>query len=65
MLSGLSVTFYYIVANHPTVQVAMGLSPQDTIWWGLEPIGAGVLGVPLGLLSGFLVSWGEARLKGL
>ena len=65
MLVGLSVTFYYIVSNHPIVQVALGLSPQDTIWWGLEPICAGVFGAPLGLLFGVVVSAGEARFRAL
>lgn len=65
MLAGLLVTFYYIAANHPTVQVVLGLRPQDTIWWGLEPVCAGVFGVPLGLVCGIVVSWVEERIKGL
>jgi len=65
MLAGLSVTFYYIVINHPGVQVALGLSPQDTIWWGLEPVSAGVFGVPLGLGVGVLVSWMDGWRRGL
>jgi cation/acetate symporter len=56
MVSGLAVSFYYIVANHPWVQLYLDLQPSDTLWWGLEPICAGVFGVPVGLLMGFVFS---------
>lgn len=56
MLSGLAVSFYYIVANHPWVQLYFGRQSSDTLWWGLEPICAGVFGVPTGLLVGFVLS---------
>ena len=65
MSSGLLVTSYYIAANHPSVQAAFALNPQETIWWGLEPICAGAFGVPLGLVFGAVVSWGEARFRAL
>lgn len=56
MVSGLAVSFYYIVSNHPWVQLYFDLQPSDTLWWGLEPICAGVFGVPTGLLVGFIFS---------
>jgi cation/acetate symporter len=56
MVSGLAVSFYYIVANHPWVQSYFDAHPSDTLWWGLEPICAGVFGVPTGLLVGFVLS---------
>jgi len=56
MVSGLAVSFYYIVANHPWVQLYFDLQPSDTLWWGLEPICAGVFGVPTGLMVGFIFS---------
>jgi cation/acetate symporter len=61
MVSGLCVSFYYIVANHPWVQLYFDVQPSDTLWWGLEPICAGVFGVPTGLLVGFVFSkrWPE------
>jgi len=56
MVSGLCISFYYIVANHPWVQSYFDAHPSDTLWWGLEPICAGVFGVPTGLLVGFVLS---------
>jgi cation/acetate symporter len=56
MVSGLCISFYYIVANHPWVQSYFDAHPNDTLWWGLEPICAGVFGVPTGLLVGFVLS---------
>jgi cation/acetate symporter len=56
MLSGLGVSFYYIVSNHPWIQLSLNLQPSDTLWWGVEPICAGVFGVPTGLLAGFVFS---------
>jgi Na+(H+)/acetate symporter ActP len=32
------------------------LRPSDTLWFGLEPICAGVFGVPVGLALGFIGS---------
>ena len=56
MVSGLGVCFYYIVMNQPWVQIQLQLRPSDTLWFGLEPICAGVFGVPVGLALGFLGS---------
>ena len=56
MVSGLGVSFYYIVANHPWVHLYLDLQPSATLWWGLEPICAGVFGVPTGLLAGLIFS---------
>jgi len=56
MFSGLSVTLYYIAVNHPWVQMSWNLQASETLWWGLDPVCAGVFGVPVGLLFGFLGS---------
>lgn len=56
MVSGLGVSFYYIVSNHPWVHMALDLQPANTLWWGLEPTCAGVFGVPLGLAWGYVGS---------
>lgn len=56
MSSGLLVTLYYIVVNHPWVQMAWNLQASETLWWGLDPVCAGVFGVPVGLAAGFLCS---------
>jgi cation/acetate symporter len=56
MASGLGLSFYYMVINDPSVQQAFRLTPADTLWWGLDPVCAGVFGVPLGLFAGWLGS---------
>ena len=65
MTSGLAIAAYYIAINHPLVQTALGLHPLQTLWWGLDPVCAGLFGVGLGLSSGVLVSLIDGRLKKL
>ena len=48
MLSGLGVTIYYMLINAPGVRHFWGLDPNDGLWWGIQPLSAGVFGVPLG-----------------
>lgn len=49
MLTGLSVALYYMLSHADTVQSVV---PQwllaDGLWWGIEPISAGVFGVAAG-----------------
>jgi cation/acetate symporter len=56
MGSGLSMSLYYIAVNHPWVQMRLQLHSVDTVWWGMDPVCAGVFAVPTGLLLGFLGS---------
>jgi cation/acetate symporter len=56
MVSGLGVTLYYIAVNHPWVQMRLHLHASETLWLGLDPVCAGVFGVPVGLLFGYLGS---------
>jgi len=56
MVSGLAVTLYYIASNHSWVQMRFQLQPSETLWLGLDPVCAGVFGVPVGLLLGYLGS---------
>ncbi|MCW5236721.1 VC_2705 family sodium/solute symporter [Verminephrobacter eiseniae] len=60
MLGGLGVTVYYmlsLLSHLPMMRVLPdGLLP-DGLWFGIEPISAGVFGVPCGLLLAVLVSW--------
>jgi len=56
MVSGLGVTLYYIAVNHPWLQMRLHLQASDTLWLGLDPVCAGVFGVPVGLLFGFVGS---------
>ncbi len=60
MLAGLGVALYYIVSHLPAVQI---LTPGwlawlwvQGLWWEIQPISAGVFGVPVGLAVTLLVS---------
>lgn len=63
MLAGLGVAAYYMLSNVAAVRAAAPtLLLGDGLWWGIQPISAGVFGVPAGLLMAWLVSrWGRDR----
>ena len=50
MLSGLGVTFYYMVMTQPWLRELFGITGPIRLWWGIQPISAGVFGVPVGAL---------------
>ena len=56
MMSGLSVTFYYMLVNQPWLRDAFGITSPVQLWWGIEPISAGLFGVPVGFAVIILVS---------
>jgi len=56
MLAGLGVTVYYMVVNLPSVRAAFDLS-GDGLWWGIQPVSAGVFGVAAGLVVAVVVSF--------
>jgi cation/acetate symporter len=55
MLAGLGVTIYYMAINIPGVRTALGLSGEG-LWWGIQPVSAGVFGVAAGLVVAVVVS---------
>jgi cation/acetate symporter len=59
MLSGLGVCVYYLVTNHPALRGLWGITLplEQARWWGIDPIAAGVFGVPVGALVLALASW--------
>ena len=57
MLVGLGVTLYYMVVNAPSFRHFWGLDPLGGLWLGIQPLSAGVFGVPAGLLVIVLVTW--------
>jgi cation/acetate symporter len=57
MLSGFAVTFYYMAVNQPWLRGVFGVVQPVELWWGIEPIAAGVFGVPVGFVVIVLVSW--------
>jgi len=54
MAAGLSVCLYYMLRTYPFF-TNMGVPKMD-LWFGLNPISAGVFGLPVGLLTIFVVS---------
>lgn len=55
MLAGLGVTLYYLVVNLAAVREALQLG-GDGLWWGVQPVSAGVFGVAAGLFVTLFVS---------
>jgi cation/acetate symporter len=60
MVAGFSVTFYYMVTTQPWLrEIFFGTprsAPVTNLWWDIQPISAGLFGVPLGFLIIILVS---------
>ena len=56
MLSGISITFYYMATTQPWMRSALGVTTPLELWWGILPISAGVFGVPLGFVVIVVVS---------
>jgi cation/acetate symporter len=56
MMSGLCVTSYYMLVNQPWLRNVFGITSPIQLWWGIEPISAGLFGVPVGFAVIILVS---------
>ena len=60
MLCGLWVTFYYLMTTQVWLRgVFFGTPrtvPVTNLWWDIQPIAAGVFGVPLGFAVIILIS---------
>jgi cation/acetate symporter len=58
MVAGLAVCFYYMATTQPWLRGVFGVtSPVDANkWWGIEPISAGLFGVPVGAIVLVVVS---------
>lgn len=56
MLAGSGITLYYMVINAPSLRAAWGVSSSG-LWWGIQPVSAGVFGVATGVLVIVLLSW--------
>ena len=48
MLAGLGTTFYYMVMTQPWMRSVFGVTSPIELWWGIQPISAGLFGVPIG-----------------
>ena len=56
MIAGLSVTLYYMIVNQPWLRAVFNLTSPSRLWWGIDPISAGLFGVPVGFAVIVLVS---------
>jgi len=60
MLAGVGVTFYYMVTTQVWLREVFFGTPRSVpvtnLWWDIQPIAAGVFGVPLGFAVILLVS---------
>ena len=58
MLTGLGVSTWYMVTNMPMLRRLLGVTRPlvECQWFGIEPVAAGVFGVPAGLLAMLVVS---------
>jgi len=54
MLTGLCVTLFYMASNLSAVHAAM--PSFSGLWWGIQPVSAGVFGVPAGIAATVLIS---------
>ncbi|MDP2241715.1 MAG: VC_2705 family sodium/solute symporter [Burkholderiales bacterium] len=58
MLVGLGVCLYYMAVTYPFLRDMIGITKPiaEYMWFGLNPISAGVFGLPLGMLTIIIVS---------
>jgi cation/acetate symporter len=56
MIAGLGITFYYMVTTQPWLRGVFGVTSPVELWWGIQPISAGIFGVPVGFAVLILVS---------
>ena len=57
MLAGLGVAVYYMLSHVSAMRSLANWVLADGLWFGIQPISAGVFGVPAGLVVAALVSW--------
>jgi cation/acetate symporter len=56
MIAGLGTTFYYMATTQPWMRGIFGVTSPVELWWGIQPISAGLFGVPVGFAVIILVS---------
>lgn len=56
MIAGLGTTFYYMVTTQPWLRGVFGVTSPVELWWGIQPISAGLFGVPVGFAVIIIVS---------
>jgi cation/acetate symporter len=56
MFAGLGVSLWYLATTQPMLREWLHLQGPVTLWWGIQPVSAGVFGVPVGLAVTVVVS---------
>ncbi|OZI61976.1 sodium:solute symporter family protein [Bordetella genomosp. 11] len=59
MAVGLAVTFGYMAHSHPWLrELVFGIPPTQplALWWGIQPVAAGIFGAPAAFLTILIVS---------
>jgi len=56
MIAGLGVTMYYMVNTQPWLRKTFEITAPFEKWFGIEPISAGIFGVPVGFAVIIIVS---------
>jgi cation/acetate symporter len=56
MIAGLGTTFFYMVTTQPWMRGLFGITSPVQLWWDIQPISAGIFGVPIGFAVIILVS---------
>jgi cation/acetate symporter len=56
MVAGLGTTLYYMITTQPWLRSVFGVTSAVDLWWGIQPISAGVFGVPVGIAVIVIVS---------
>ena len=56
MVAGLGLTLYYVLVNQPGVRETFGIASPIRLWGGIQPIAAGLFGVPVGFAVLIVVS---------
>ncbi|MBX3605693.1 MAG: VC_2705 family sodium/solute symporter [Piscinibacter sp.] len=56
MISGLGVTFYYMATTQAWLRGIFGVTSPIELWFGIQPISAGLFGVPVGFAVIIIVS---------
>jgi cation/acetate symporter len=57
MWAGLGVTLYYMVMNQPWLRAVFSIEAPIALWGGIQPLSAGIFGVPVGFCVLVVVSW--------
>jgi cation/acetate symporter len=56
MIAGLGTTLYYMINTQPWMRGVFGVTSPVELWWGIQPISAGLFGVPIGIATIIIVS---------